>query len=158
MAKTADNVKSAVTYTTAKKCMERSRNAVVPSTSDSISVIADKLVAGNVYPPLPQSGFLGAVKVKNFQRRGPREHVAIILGDNDLIERAIETGTTTVFCDATFRITPKQARSVGKRGAQVTLKAVFSGYLQSSLNNKNFSVQIIFVLYSKYVFRSATVA
>lgn len=120
------NAQANLTYTTAKKCMERARNAVVPSTSDNISVIADKLVAGNVYPALTQSSFLGAVKVRNLQRSGPREHVALILGDADIIEKAVETGTTTVFCDATFRITPKQARAVSKRGAQVTLTAVFS--------------------------------
>ena len=117
------NAPANLTFTTAKKCMERARSAVVPSTSDNISVIADKLVAGNVYPALTQSSFLGAVKVRNLQRSGPREHVALILGEADIIEQAIETGTTTVFCDATFRITPKQARAVSKRGAQVPLTA-----------------------------------
>lgn len=120
MANSANQTQAAVTYTTAKKCMERSRNDVVPSSSDTISVIADKFEAANVYPILPQSSFLGSVKVRNRHRFGPREHVALILGDNDLIEKAIATGTRTVFCDATFRITPKQARSVSKRGAQVT--------------------------------------
>lgn len=118
--------KAALPYATAKKAMELERKSAVPSTNETISVIATNLEAGDVYPPLTQASFIGAVKVKNRLRRGPVEHVALILGDKKLIEDAIEGGITTAFVDATFRVTPRQARSVSKRGAQVTSKATRS--------------------------------
>ena len=118
----SSEVKAALPYATAKKAMERERFSVVPSTSETISVIAENLEAGDVYPPLTQASFIGAVKVKNRQRRGPVEHVALILGDQNLIQDGLAGGITTAFVDATFRVTPRQARAVSKRGAQVTSK------------------------------------
>ena len=118
----SDGAKAVLDYDTAKKMMERARNLIVPSTSENISVIADNFEAGNVYPPATQSSFLGSVKVRNHKRRGPREHVALIFGNRDIINKAIGGGIRCVFVDATFRVTPKQARAVSKRGAQVTLQ------------------------------------
>lgn len=120
MSNASAGAQAALEYETAKKCMERARNNVVPSTSENISVIADNFEAGNVYPAVTQSCYLGSVKVRNNKRRGPKEHVAIILGSREIIEQA-NTSVRFVFVDATFRVTPKQARAVSKRGAQVTL-------------------------------------
>lgn len=107
------------TFAKSKKAMDRARKAIIVSTNDNISVIADKFVAGDEYPPLPQSAFVGAAKVPNRRRRGPREHVALIFAEDGLVEDSIRGGTTSIFVDATFRITPRQARAVGDRGAQV---------------------------------------
>ena len=118
----SSEAKADLPYATAKKAMEREGNSMIPSTNETISVIAENLEAADVYPPLTQASFIGSVKVKNRLRRGPVEHVALILGDKNLIQDAIAGGITTAFVDATFRVTPKQARSVSKRGAQVTSK------------------------------------
>ena len=108
-----------LTYSKAKKCMERARKRNIPSTKENLSEIATNLTAGNVYPPLTQAGFVGAVRVPNQRRRGPREQLAIVYGDDEVIQSAITGGTTCVFVDATFRVTPRQARLMSKRGAQV---------------------------------------
>ena len=47
----SSEAKAEVPYATAKKAMERERNSVVPSTNETISVIAENLEAADFYPP-----------------------------------------------------------------------------------------------------------
>ena len=99
--------------------MQSARTHAIPSCPVDMAECVAQLEAGAL-PAKIQSLYLGHVTWTQTQTKSQKtiEHYGVLLGHKELAEDIIAE-STFFFADATFKITPRTARNVSKRGAQV---------------------------------------
>lgn len=120
-----------------KRGMQHARNQNIPACPEDIAK-AVKMLADKTVPSQIHELYLDHVTwtEKKTTKNGAEkiiQHFGIILGSKELLERAMQH-SDFVFADATFKVTPRQARNVSARGAQV--RHVFNWPLNSLKCNK----------------------
>lgn len=116
MEKEPQEVAGFLTKDTARKSMQEARSKQIPPCPQEMSDVIAGFEAG-LYEGY-QDMMLGHVTWNEKRGSFTNTQYALILGNRDLF-REVTSEATFFFCDATFRITPRQARVLSIRGSQV---------------------------------------
>jgi len=103
---------------TARKSMQEARSKTIPPCPQDMGEVIKGLEEGK-YPSYNDM-VLGHVSWNKKMGSSTFTHYGLILGNRTLFQD-VTSDATFFFCDATFRITPRQARVLSIRGSQVTL-------------------------------------
>ena len=110
-----------LTKDVARKAMQDARVKAIPACPEEMSEAIRLLEEGSL-PDSIKDLYLDNVTWSQKQNAhgGTRvtKHFAVLLGDKQLFE-TVTSASTFTFADATFKITPRTARNVSVRGAQV---------------------------------------
>jgi len=106
-----------LTKETARKAMQEARVSAIPPCPNSMADAVQKLSDGTL-PAKIQDLYLDHVTWTEKKGSRSTQHFGVLLGDRELFNKVANVSTFT-FADGTFKITPRTARNVSARGAQV---------------------------------------